>query len=204
MKPENVHKITIASPCSVPWDSMKGDDFIRHCGQCKLNVFNLSAMTLDEVASLLEKKEGRMCVRFFRREDGTILTQDCPVGLAAVRRRLMLLGGTLATALVAAVQWVGPSALIRSLRSSPAHRLPWRSEARPASPSCPSSSASSNRPVASVPCRNIGPRRRSLARWFGNSSLQPPPFSVRGPLAQFRDGYRSRTGTAGSLCCRRV
>ena len=31
--------------------------------------------------------EGRLCVRFFRRKDGTILTQDCPVGWKAVKKR---------------------------------------------------------------------------------------------------------------------
>jgi hypothetical protein len=29
-----------------------------------------------------------MCARFYRRTDGTVLTQDCPVGLRALGRRL--------------------------------------------------------------------------------------------------------------------
>jgi len=49
-------------------------------------VFNLSAMTRGEAERLVQNKgEGRLCVRFFRRADGTLLTEDCPVGL---RQRL--------------------------------------------------------------------------------------------------------------------
>lgn len=35
-----LNRVYIAAPCSVPWDSMEGDERIRHCQQCKLNVYN--------------------------------------------------------------------------------------------------------------------------------------------------------------------
>jgi hypothetical protein len=35
-------RIEIASPCTVEWDSMTGDDRSRFCGQCKLNVYNIA------------------------------------------------------------------------------------------------------------------------------------------------------------------
>jgi hypothetical protein len=38
-------QIKIASPCSADWDRMEGTDRVRFCGECKKNVFNLSAMT---------------------------------------------------------------------------------------------------------------------------------------------------------------
>ncbi|MBI3273114.1 MAG: hypothetical protein HYZ53_29260 [Planctomycetes bacterium] len=91
--------IRIASPCKVSWASMTGDDRTRFCQQCRLNVYNLEGMTRDEARTLIEKREGRLCVRFFRRADGTILFRDCPVGLRAIRRRLALLGGAVAAAL---------------------------------------------------------------------------------------------------------
>ena len=59
---------------------MYGDDRRRFCSQCKLNVYNLSGMTRDEAEQLVMNSEGRLCVRFFRRKDGTVLTQDCPAG----------------------------------------------------------------------------------------------------------------------------
>jgi len=67
---------------------MIGSDRMRFCGQCSLNVYNLSAMTREAAESLIAANEGRLCVRFYRRGDGSIITQDCPVGLRAVRARV--------------------------------------------------------------------------------------------------------------------
>jgi hypothetical protein len=67
---------------------MIGSDRMRFCGQCNLNVYNLSGMTRAEAESVIAANEGRLCVRFYRRRDGSIITQDCPVGLRAVRERL--------------------------------------------------------------------------------------------------------------------
>jgi len=61
---------------------------VRFCSGCNRNVYNLSAMTQREAAALVYKTEGRLCVRFYRRADGTLLTQDCPVGLRALKRRV--------------------------------------------------------------------------------------------------------------------
>lgn len=77
--------IKIASPCSADWDAMTGDDRVRHCAECKLNVYNLSAMTADEAVALVQSAEGRLCVNLFKRADGTVITADCPVGLRAAR-----------------------------------------------------------------------------------------------------------------------
>lgn len=79
--------IRVASPCNVDWNAMHGDDQTRFCGQCEKNVYNLSAMTRAEASQLVKEKEGRMCVRFFQRPDGTMLTADCPVGVQKVVRR---------------------------------------------------------------------------------------------------------------------
>jgi hypothetical protein len=64
---------------------MTGDDAVRHCAQCNLNVYNVEHLTSYEVREMLMKREGRVCMRFFKRFDGTVLTQDCPRGLAAVK-----------------------------------------------------------------------------------------------------------------------
>jgi hypothetical protein len=70
---------------------MEGDDKTRHCASCRLNVHNLSAMTGADAEALVSRTLGegkRLCGVFYRRPDGTVLTQDCPVGLAAVKARL--------------------------------------------------------------------------------------------------------------------
>jgi hypothetical protein len=79
-------RIEIASPCTASWDEMTGTDRVRFCGQCQLQVYNLSAMSRDEAQRLLGETPERLCVRLYRRTDGTMLTQDCPRGLEAVRR----------------------------------------------------------------------------------------------------------------------
>jgi hypothetical protein len=66
---------------------MEGDERMRHCAVCSLNVYNFAGMTRDEVRALLARSEGRVCGRLYRRADGTLLTRDCPTGLRALRRR---------------------------------------------------------------------------------------------------------------------
>ena len=79
-------RIQIAAPCQESWEQMTGNNRVRFCQQCELNVYNLSGMTRRQAAQLVEQSEGRLCVRFFQRADGTVLTEDCPVGLRALRR----------------------------------------------------------------------------------------------------------------------
>jgi hypothetical protein len=81
--PFSLDELQIASPCEQSWDDMKGDERARFCQSCSKNVYNLSGMTRAEAKTLLQDTEGRVCVRFYRRSDGTVLTSDCPVGFAA-------------------------------------------------------------------------------------------------------------------------
>jgi len=78
---------------------MIGNDRTRFCSQCELNVFNLSAMTRAEAEHLIANAETRLCLRFYRRRDGSIITQDCPVGL----RRLKLRASRIRKAVAAAL-----------------------------------------------------------------------------------------------------
>jgi hypothetical protein len=71
--------IRVASPCPVSWGSMHGDDRVRFCRTCRLHVYNLSEMTWAEVQARLRAIEGRTCVTFYQRPDGTMLTRDCPL-----------------------------------------------------------------------------------------------------------------------------
>jgi hypothetical protein len=78
---------------------MQGDARVRHCSLCNLNVYNFAEMTRDEVQALLQRSEGRVCGRLFRRADGTVLTRDCPTGLRALRLR----ASRVAAAIVASI-----------------------------------------------------------------------------------------------------
>jgi hypothetical protein len=79
--------VSIAAPCKASWDEMVGDDHVRFCGQCEKNVYNLSSLPREEAEALLVAREGKMCVRLYKRVDGTVLTNDCPVGVKKRRRR---------------------------------------------------------------------------------------------------------------------
>lgn len=77
-------EVRIASPCHADWNLMTGDEQSRFCDKCAKNVYNLSAMTTEQAEKLIREKEGDLCVRYYQRKDGTVLTADCPVG---VRRK---------------------------------------------------------------------------------------------------------------------
>ena len=79
--------VKVAAPCPADWERMVGDERARYCDRCSLHVYNLSGMTRREAEALVASAEGRLCVRFYRRPDGTILTRNCPVGLSALKRR---------------------------------------------------------------------------------------------------------------------
>jgi hypothetical protein len=78
---------------------MDGDERVRFCRECNRNVYNLSAMTGREARSIMAEREGRLCVRFYQRRDGTVLTSDCPVGA----KRAFLLGAARGGAAVAGI-----------------------------------------------------------------------------------------------------
>lgn len=81
-----LNDLNVASPCSADWNEMEGDDKARYCAECRLHVFDLSAMDLEEAAETIALHSDGLCVRFFRRHDGTVLTRDCPVGVERKRQ----------------------------------------------------------------------------------------------------------------------
>jgi hypothetical protein len=88
--------VEVATPCPARWDSMAGTDRVRFCQQCQLNVYNLSAMALKDAEALIAEHEGRLCIRYFRRLDGTVLTTDCPVGVRSKARHPLVVAATAA------------------------------------------------------------------------------------------------------------
>lgn len=103
--------IEVKNPCTESWEGMRGDGPVRHCGLCRMNVYNLSAMTREEAEETVRSKEGRLCVRFYRRADGTVSTADCaPIRFAALRRtarRTMTGAAALLVALLGLVTSLG-------------------------------------------------------------------------------------------------
>ena len=106
-----LENLKVASPCSQDWDEMIGTERKRYCGECKLNVYNLSGMTRAEAENLVMNAEGRLCVRFFKREDGTVLTQDCPVGWKAIKKRVSVAATAFASLVFSLISGLGLAAI---------------------------------------------------------------------------------------------
>jgi hypothetical protein len=93
----------VASACRAGWDAMEGDERVRFCRECGLNVYNISALTRPEAETLVARTEGRLCARLHRRADGTVLTKDCPKGLRAVKLRAARAAGAAFAAVMSLV-----------------------------------------------------------------------------------------------------
>ncbi len=85
-----IDDFAIDVPCPIPWSSMKGNNNVRYCKVCDLNVHNLSSMTENEVNAFLESNSDGVCVNLFRRPDGTIVTDRCPPALRVVQEKAKL------------------------------------------------------------------------------------------------------------------
>lgn len=96
-----------AAPCRSRWENMKGDDRVRFCSHCRLNVFDLDGLDVGSAGNLVQANDGAPGERLYRRPDGRLLTQNCPVGLVARRARLRWrLCGTAALGVMFALLWV--------------------------------------------------------------------------------------------------
>lgn len=111
---DNLSRVRIAAPCPADWEKMTGTDRARFCHACNLNVYNLSAMTRDEAERFVANADGRVCVRFYRRADGTILTQNCPVGLARLKQRATRIATATLSAVFGFLSGFGVNAGLRS------------------------------------------------------------------------------------------
>jgi len=83
----HLDQVETASPCSVPWETMPGDERVRFCGKCRQSVYNIAGLTRLEAQGLIADRRGSLCARILRRPDGTVVTADCWSRLPAARRK---------------------------------------------------------------------------------------------------------------------
>ena len=81
-------RLIIAAPCPIEWEDMEGDARMRKCNGCSRNVYNISDMSDREADDFLKVNGASECVRLFRRDDGKIMTDNCPKGLRAIRDKV--------------------------------------------------------------------------------------------------------------------
>lgn len=97
--------VDIPNPCTVPWESMTGDERVRFCKHCSKNVYNLSDMSRTDARNLLISSEGKICISMLKRADGTVVTDECPPILRPARNagRRVLSAATTAFAFLIAL-----------------------------------------------------------------------------------------------------
>ncbi len=95
--------LRIASPCQMSWDDMDrtAEESARFCQSCTKNVYDVSLMSRTEAELLLQRAtvnnpDGSVCLRLYKRQDGTVLTDDCPVALKRIRNLWRKLQGVAA------------------------------------------------------------------------------------------------------------
>ena len=120
-----LENVRVASPCNMRWDDMVGEGRVRYCGKCEKNVYNVAHMTREEAEALIRNHDGELCMRIYRRADGTVITSDCPVGAQRKRRRdfvmAIAVGSSLAAGALYAMDGVDPL----PLRAADMHPERW-------------------------------------------------------------------------------
>ncbi|ATQ78059.1 hypothetical protein CR152_28785 [Massilia violaceinigra] len=189
-----LQRVDIASPCTASWDKMAGDDRVRHCKDCNKNVFNLSAMPQADAAALLaENHHGELCVRFYRRQDGTVMTSDRGDSpRAAVRqawRKLPHMAGAAVLALSAAGSSAGDAVPDAKVDAPVPKVTPARTMVMMGTPPRPSMQGVSDATKPALPSGQTGQpeKKTKSAAWMGN--VAPP----REPLKQAAKGANPPT-----------
>jgi len=81
----DLDELRVATPCKIPWDSMKGDETRRYCSQCHMNVYKIAEMSPCEAVRLVGK-DTDYSFSLYTRPDGTVITKDCPIAVKRFRR----------------------------------------------------------------------------------------------------------------------
>ena len=61
-----IDSIEVKKACSENWDAMKGNERVRFCSHCALEVNDLSALTRKQAMRLVNESGGRICVRYVK------------------------------------------------------------------------------------------------------------------------------------------
>ena len=89
MAPKNfLNNLTVPSPCSTDWNSMIGNDQVRFCEHCSLDVHNLSLMTRAQAERLVARSNGRLCVQYIHDPNGGPVTLPVGQKLHHISRRV--------------------------------------------------------------------------------------------------------------------
>ena len=131
-----LNNVTIHSPCTADWNSMIGNDQVRFCEHCSLEVHNLSLMTRNQAERLVARSNGRLCIRYHHDPAGRPLTLHVGQKLHRISRRVSRIAAGAFTATLSVTSAVAqgsasfqsgnsnaPSATQPSVRWAPGSRI---------------------------------------------------------------------------------
>lgn len=88
MNPKDLlDQVQVKTPCEADWNLMRGNDRVRFCDHCSLTVHDLTQMTRKRARRLVARSKGRLCIRYLRRPDGSMVTRAVPQKLFQISRR---------------------------------------------------------------------------------------------------------------------
>ena len=125
MAPKNfLNNITIPSPCTADWDSMIGNEQVRFCEHCSLEVHNLSLMTRNQAQRLVARSNGRLCVRYHHTSNGRPVTLPAGHKLHRIGRRVSRIAAGAFTATLSVTSAVAQqSESFQSVSLTPANAM---------------------------------------------------------------------------------
>jgi hypothetical protein len=175
-------RVDVAKPCTANWEEMEdlsGDDKVRHCASCDLDVYNLSAMRRDEAEEFVASRVGmkRTCIRFYRRTDGTLLTQDCPVGVRAAWKKMKWAAAALVAGGFAAAAMLAPRGVNGIPQVAPLKQIYEFVQRRFAPPPPPVAGAIAIRGQMAPPAK-MGDYAPPPREWKGEASIPLPADPV--------------------------
>lgn len=181
------------------WEEMSGDDRVRLCGGCSRQVYNLSDMTASEAEQFLSATGESHCLRFFRRSDGKIMTDNCPRGLRAIRDRVRVSVKIAAAVLTSIFSFLpvfrSQSAIAQDVKGNVAYPKNCKkqmSEITGSVPSLVEPSKSGNPPALPLTGK---PAPRAMV---GEAPADPPVITPKTPPANVQPP-RGGTASSGNL-----
>ena len=108
-------RVSIGTSCQTDWEAMDGDDNKRYCEQCEKHVYNLSQMSRVQAEALIASTNGKLCARFERRPDGSIVTTEKSFLLPRFNQKFL----RLASATVSAALSLSPTVSAKPIKNLP-------------------------------------------------------------------------------------
>jgi hypothetical protein len=84
---------------------MVGNERVRYCPECKLDVYDFSSMSDEDVRQVVSGGQQRLCARVRQRPDGTVMPRNSSLRFSIVMRRISRVSRIALTAAIS----VGPA-----------------------------------------------------------------------------------------------